>query len=274
MKTTDYDSVRPLMQDIAAASSQPWDVRARALAYLSGEEDRVATSAFVRDFQPVTIAEDAEGADTFEVLAQWASHSPFGENIAGPLLLQPESPRLIDDILNGLAGGGIHHYLRYLDDHDYTFKNTTIAALGQTDDQLTRQFLCWWVGEHRPQGMAAFLLNQIESPRESSYRSQADRVFLALFTAGLAELIRSAVPTPRWLQDDATPKGLALESLARYYPAGATIPDQSAVKTLLGAASEDASGKDRGQWQLAVDILIIPRRTRSAAGRAGRDGCH
>ncbi len=269
LKTQDHASLAPLMRKITTDQSQAWDIRARAATYLSGPKNRTAVTDFSESFEPLTVARNPWGAETYQILAEWGSRSEFGQTAIGPLLIPTESPETVDRVLVALAGNGIHHYLSYLEDHDYIFRSSTVAALGETDDQLTRQFLCWWVGEHRPRAMAPFLLDQIGSPRSSSYRSQVDRVFLALFTAGIGELIRSAIPTPRWLQDDATPKGLALESLARYYPSGTLIDNSTVVDALVSATETNAAGKDRGQWQLAIDILLfLEQRKQPLAGRA------
>ena len=268
-KDVDPGAFAPLMRRLALDGELAWDLRARAVTMLDGAMESDVLEAFARTFQPSRVAADEWGDETFNILAQWLQREPSGARLIEPLLLPGERTGGLQPILAALAGRGVHDYLYFLHRRGYRFPVTAITALGDTDDQLTRQLLCWYVGDVRLVGMEQFLVDQIRSDRPNTYRTKVDRVVLAAFTAGIGEIIRQAVPKPPWLDDEATPKGLALLALGELLPAGSPIEDAALVDGLMAAASSNAAGTKRGQWQVAVDVLFFLRDRRvSLAPRA------
>ncbi len=267
LKKVEPEDYLPLMRRIAAEASLPWDVRTLALTLLDEQRDATVFAGFVRDFAPVEVAADEWGDEAFNLLAAWYPRTRGGDTVL-PLLI-PDERRVLRAVLQNLAGRGVHTYLRLLVEHGVRLEPADITALAETDDQHTRQLLCWYVGDRRLEGMQGFLVDQIGSPRASTYRSQADHLLLAVFTVGLTEVLRTSLPSPQWLDDDATPKGLALQSLGTLLPAGTPIAERELAASLLAVAQSNAAGKDRGQWQLSIDILrFLQARGEQLAERA------
>lgn len=253
---------------LAEDRRQPWDLRARALTQLDGERHRGSFEAFARDFVPVEVARDPVGAATFNLLAAWLPARQPERGLVAPLLVSGGETSGVAPVLAALAGQPLHDYLRWLDGEGVAFTPDQVRALAETDDQDTRRLLSWYVGEHRLAGMEGFLVQQISSPRPSTYPSQARRLFEAAFTAGLSELIRGAERTPPWLGEGTTPKGLALASLATLAPAGRRLDDRDLAARLAATALAEAGGGDRGQWRLSADLVAFLLERGEPAGDA------
>lgn len=272
---TDPGSYQAEMIGIAADSGADWDLRSRALTLVVLPETDDLTAAFVEDFDPQKVAADEFGADSFNILADWLRGCAKPPPSITRLLVPVRRGADVAPVLQSLAGQPLHPYLRWLAETDYRLSNGEITAIAATDDQLTRQFLSWLVGAERRRDMAGFLVSQITSDRPSSYRSQVDRFLVAALTVGIGEIIRQAAPTPRWLEDDVTPKGLALESLAALLPSDLELTNPAIVDPLLQAATVNAAGKNRSQWQLAIDILdFLHLRKVPLSGRADEAVAH
>ncbi len=267
----DPTTYEPTMRRIALDSDLDWDLRARALTFLWSKRNQDVYREFAQQFDPVAVAATDQGAETFNVLAEWLGRPSASQQVIVSCLLPGQHRSGVEPILNALAGQDIYEYLYFLYRHDYSFQPSEIEALAETDDQLCRQFLNWYVGHQQIEGMENFLVSQIASPRPSNYSSKFDRVLLTVLTAGIGELIRSAIPTPDWIDDEATPKGLALESLGILIPVDSQDLNPALVESLLAAALTNSTGKKRGQWQLAIDILIfLDQHGVDLAGRADR----
>lgn len=254
LRRCDAAGYQEIVATIANDPAQDWDLRARALSFVRNPLPAQVTERFSDDFPAVKVAESPTGPDAFNILGEWLRRSaepPVG-------IVDLITPRRPDEgaapLLTALAGNPVHPYLRWLDDSGFGLRDEEIEQLAATDDQLTRRLLCWIVGRDRRLELAPFLVSQIAADRPNTYRSQADRMLLAAFTVGIGELIRQAAPTPRWLEDDATPKGMALESLAILFPSDQAL-DPTLVGPLVRTAETNAAGKDKGQWLPAIHIL-------------------
>ncbi len=265
----DPTTYEPMMRRIALNTDLDWGLRARALTFLWSERHQDVYREFARQFDPVAVAATDRGAEAFNILSEWLGRPSASQQVIASLLLPEQHRPGVGPILDALAGRNIYEYLHFLYRHAYAFQPAEIEALAETDDQLCRQFLNWYVGHRHIEGMEDFLISQIASPRPSNYSSKLDRVLLTVLTAGIGELIRSAVPTPEWIDDEATPKGLALQSLGILVPVGSQGLNPALVDDLLAAAQTNSTGKKRGQWQLAIDILIfLDQHGVDLAGRA------
>jgi hypothetical protein len=251
------DGCTPRLEAWAGDRAQPWPVRAAALAALDADRQPAAFAAFSADFDPITVARSAGGAETFNILAAWFPPDSRARQAVEPLILSgPASPR-VAEVLGILAGQPVHGYLGFLWSRGYALPAGLVRRLGATDDQDTRRFLNWYVGERPLTQMEDYLVEQVASTRPSTYPGQGRRLFEAAMTAGLSELLRAADRKPSWLGDETTPRGLALRSLGTFWPPARKIPDRETVSRLAGVAARDATGSDRGQWQLAADLLTF-----------------
>jgi len=250
----------------------PWDVRARALRLLGADEHRETWVAFTRDFDPLVVAATETGAVTFNLLADWLPPRGQERALLEPLLLP--GPGRVDArvVLEKMAGQGLHPYLHLLWDQGYALEPGLIRRLAQTDDQDTRRFLHWSVGERALPGMESFLVDQLASGRASTYPTQGERLLAAAVSAGLSELFRAAAPRAPWLGDETTPNGLAVASLARLWPPARPVAARDLAARLAEIAATQAGGTDRAQWQVAADIvaLLLERGESPRSAEVGR----
>jgi hypothetical protein len=251
------DECAPRLEAWVSDRAQPWPVRAAALAALDADRRPDAFAAFSGDFDPVAVARSAAGAETFNILAAWFPAGSRARQAVEPLILPgPSSPR-VAEVLGILAGQPLHNYLCLLWSRGYPLPADLVRRLGATDDQDTRRFLNWYVGERPLAQMEDYLVEQVASTRPSTYPGQGRRLFEAAMSAGLSELLRAANRKPAWLGDETTPRGLALRSLGTFWPPARKIPGREMASRLAVVAARDATGSDRGQWQLAADLLTF-----------------
>ncbi len=251
------DGCTPRLEAWAGDRAQPWPVRAAALAALDPDRQLAAFTAFSGDFDPIAVARSAGGAEAFNILAAWFPPDSRARQVLEPLILPaPTSPRVIE-VLGVLAGQPVHGYLAFLWSRGFALPADLVRRLGATDDQDTRRFLNWYVGDRPLAQMEDYLVEQVASTRPSTYPGQGRRLFEAAMTAGLSELLRAAQRKPSWLGDETTPRGLALRSLGTFWPPARKIPDREMASRLAGVAARDATGSDRGQWQLAADLMTF-----------------
>jgi hypothetical protein len=258
----------PLLEAWTSDRAQAWPVRAAALTALDAQPHPAAYAAFVRDFVPVEVARSADGAATFNLLAAWLPAEGRERELVEPLLLPGPGSSGVAAVLGALAGQPVHDYLRLLWSRGYAFPADLVRRLASTDDQDTRRFLNWYVGESSVAQMEGYLVDQIASTRPNAYPGQGQRLFEAAMTAGLSELMRAADRKPPWLGDETTPRGLALKSLGAKWPAGRSIPSRELAARLAGTAARDAAGSDRGQWQPAADLVVFLLERGEAPGAA------
>ncbi len=251
------DGCGPLVEAWASDPVLAWPVRAAALTALDARHHPTPWAAFSRDFAPVEVARSADGAATFNLLAAWLPAEGRERELLEPLLLPGEGSARVTAVLEALAGRPVHDYLRLLWSRGFAFSPDLVRRLAETDDQDTRRFVNWYVGNGPLAGMEGFLVDQVASARPNTHPGQGWRLFEAAATAGLSELIRAAEKKPPWLGDETTPRGLALRSLAAKWPPGRPIPNREMAARLARVAARDAAGADRGQWQPAADLVTF-----------------
>lgn len=247
----------PLVEAWASDHALSWTVRAAALTVLDARRQPAPWAVFARDFVPVEVARTADGAETFNLLASWLPAEGRERELVEPLLVPGEGASGVAAVLGALAGQPVHDYLRFLWSRGFAFPPDLVRRLAETDDQDTRRFLNWYVGQRPLAGMEGYLVDQVASARPNTFPGQGQRLFEAAATAGLSELIRAAERKPPWLGDDTTPRGLALRSLGARWPPGRPIPSREMAARLAGVAARDAAGADRGQWQPAADLVVF-----------------
>jgi hypothetical protein len=242
------------MRELVSNTEEPWDIRVRALAFLDPDREVPAWDLFTTSFDATVVPRSEEGAAALAFLAEWARRVPPADSPLETILLPEGRP---GRVLQALAGRPAHEYLRLLHDRNLNIPVTEISGLAETDDQDTRRFLCWYVGERRIHRLIPFLVSQIAADRPNTYPSQARRMFEAVFTAFLSEVIRAAAAEPEWLAEKASPKGLALSSLEKMVPKGEARWNTELTTQLLAAAQRSAGSKETADWTLSGRILLF-----------------
>lgn len=248
------DTLEPVMAAIAGDDAQPWDVRAAALGLAPAVRHREVWSAFGAAFEPLEVAATAEGAAAFNILAAATPRFGLEHRLLAAMILPGEDLAGVAAVLEVLGGRPLSPYLHLLVRKDYQFGADSLTGVADTDDEDTRRFVAWYIGEHRVQGMESLLVDLITAPRTSTYPSQARRLLEFALTGGISELFQPFVSRPPWTEPDMAPKGLALDALAVLRPPRASL-DREVISRLLVVARTTAGGEDRGQWQLAADIV-------------------
>jgi hypothetical protein len=84
LQSLDPACLASVLRAIAADDTRDWDLRAHALVALPEPAGDAAAAAFVHDFDPLAVAADSRGADTYELLSEWASSSaPTRDHASG-----------------------------------------------------------------------------------------------------------------------------------------------------------------------------------------------
>jgi hypothetical protein len=247
----------PLMRKFMLTASLPWDIRTQAYILLGRDRSKQDIKNFTSVFNPLEAAASAEGTETFNTLAKWYRETRPRPNAVVPLIFPGSEMSGVNAILKVLAGKNVHEYLWALYLNGYRFQPVSIEALAETDDQLTRKFLNWYVGAVHLDSMQGYLVDQLQSSRPNKYPSQTGRYVVAFLTLFISEVMSAMDENPPWLGWNTTPKSLALQSLAVFNPPGKKIKNRQLAENLMKEAKYNASGKDRGQWQLTIDIMCF-----------------
>jgi len=251
------ESYTPLMQAIVADNTQPLDVRARALLLVPFEKSPGLYETFAREFKPEEAAGAEDGAKAVNFLAKKIYGRRQTAGFVRHLILPGENLSGVGVILKALAGRPCHDYLHMLYGQGYSFSSHQLRLLSMTSDQATRRFIYWYIGDKNIAVMERFLSSEIASSRPSTYGGRGLRLLLMAFTGGMSELMRAALPPPDWLDEEKTPKDLALASLGQLIPLETSISHPEITENLLKAAVSSAESDEVEDYRLAANILLF-----------------
>ncbi|MBN2432490.1 MAG: hypothetical protein JXQ27_13520 [Acidobacteria bacterium] len=251
--TTGVDVFASLFAD----ATHPLDVRVRALLLLPAEAAPEHYARLGREFSTSAAARTEDGAAAINFMTRAVFGRDRRATIMRSLLLPGPDMQGVGEILQSLSGQACHDYLHMLQAHHYPFDSAQIRLLAVTSDEATRRFLYWYVGQANMLDLDCFLAREIASGKPSTYGGRWMRLVLMAFTAGVSEVLRSALPPPEWLDEDKTTKELALESLACLIPSGTSPRDPEVATALLAAAKEAAASDEEEDYRLAAALLLF-----------------